>query len=1208
MSAGGEVVGSDGTSDRYNPPGAVVSLCGGVIVACRLVNTGVLGTCLAMASAMFAAMHSPATAVAQTGPVNGMRPSEVRAHAITNATVVVSPGARLEHATILIRDGVIEAVGGADLPLPGDARVWDAAGLTIYPGLIESALMLPPGEAPTGAGAHWSRRVHPQITMADRPGTPDQKTREEFRKLGFTAAAVYPSTGILRGSGVVLALANEDPHALAYSNPAAMVAGFDVGGGRRRGGGGELQPEGQGYPGSLMGGIALIRQTLYDAQWHAACRRIFAEHPQGNEPPIRADALVALERVVARRQPLLFEVNDELNALRAARIINEFNLEGVLLGSGLEFRRYDEVAATKLPLILPLNYPERPKVDSLHEADRVTLRDLMTWEQAPTNPRRMVEAGSTVAITTHRLKSRAEFPAALHKAIQHGLSEDDALAALTTIPARLLGLDATLGTIEAGKAANLVVVDGRLFEKKPKIRDVWVDGRRFEITAQPVVRFKGPALLVIEGGGEDRELDLSIDTEKSQISLTLPDNKRDRAKKVIVQRDSLAFVLDAKHIGAEGFAQFTGLITKDRIEGSGVMPDGSPFTFAITPRPKDESKPEGEAAAEDGNDDDDDDDDEQGDDAKREADESGDSGEPGGGEEVVAAVALEIESNPRVDENAVEGDEVKRELAADPDKGVLAGSGKNGTDEGEGAEKMEPPFQMPPAQLNFPLGEYGFYQRPGPQDLLITNATIWTSGPEGVIENGFIVVADGKIEMIGSDADIQPPQGMMVIDATGKHITPGLIDCHSHTGISGGVNEGGQAVTAEVRIGDVIDPDDIGWYRELAGGLTAANQLHGSANPIGGQNSVVKIKWGSGAKEYSIADAIAGIKFALGENVTRSQGRYPSTRMGVETLIRDSFTAAGDYRDEWSRYLGMSENERAAIYPPRRDLELDALVEILEARRLVHCHSYRQDEILMLIRLAESFGFTIGTFQHVLEGYKVAEAIAEHGAGASSFSDWWAYKIEVMDAIPYNGSLMAQVGVNVSFNSDSNELARRLNTEAAKAVRYGGLEPAEALKLVTINPARQLRIDQRTGSLEIGKDADFVIWSGDPLSTYTRCEQTWIEGARYFDLDADRDMRDVVRTERQRLIQKVLADAHSGRGGSEGDGPGGGRGDRPDADRNAEDRPPPTNRLMARLWQQQVDWMLQQVARGYDPDEIHPGDCGCNDVWWRMMMEQAASE
>jgi len=247
--------------------------------------------------------------------------------------------------------------------------------------------------------------------------------------------------------------------------------------------------------------------------------------------------------------------------------------------------------------------------------------------------------------------------------------------------------------------------------------------------------------------------------------------------------------------------------------------------------------------------------------------------------------------------------------------------------------------------------------------------------------------------------------------------------------------------------------------------------------------------------------------------------------MGVQTTIRDAFTAAVDYQRAWNRYSDLPRQEQSHTMPPRRDLELDALVEVLQGERLVHCHSYRQDEILMLIRLADEFGFTVGTFQHVLEGYKVADAIAEHGAGASTFSDWWAYKIEVMDAIPFNGALMHDVGVVVSFNSDSSELARRLNTEASKAVRYGGLDPHEALKFVTINPARQLRIDDRTGSLEQGKDADFVIWSESPLSTYARCEQTWIEGARYFDLDSDRVLRDRIAAERQRLIQKILADA-----------------------------------------------------------------------------------
>ncbi|RMF61911.1 MAG: amidohydrolase, partial [Calditrichaeota bacterium] len=426
----------------------------------------------------------------------------------------------------------------------------------------------------------------------------------------------------------------------------------------------------------------------------------------------------------------------------------------------------------------------------------------------------------------------------------------------------------------------------------------------------------------------------------------------------------------------------------------------------------------------------------------------------------------------------------------------------------------------------FPLGAYSFSHVPEqPQNVLVTHATLWTCGPQGVLEDADLLVTKGKIAKIGKN--LAAPKGAVVIDARGKHVTPGLIDAHSHTGISEGVNEATQAVTAEVRIGDVVNNRDIAFYRELAGGLTVANQLHGSANPIGGQNSVVKLRWGASPEEMKIADAIPGIKFALGENVKQSNWgdqfttRYPQTRMGVEQIIRDRFKAALDYEKKWQEYRALK--KKKGVVPPRRDLELETLLEILHGKRLVHSHSYRQDEILMLMRVAEDFGFKIGTFQHVLEGYKVADVLAQHGAGASTFSDWWAYKFEVYDAIPYNGALMHNAGVVVSFNSDSDELARRLNLEAAKAVKYGGVPEEEALKFVTLNPAKQLRIDHRVGSLEVGKDGDFVIWSGHPLSTYSKCEQTWIDGRKYFDLQEDLQMRKAVLAERARLVQRVLA-------------------------------------------------------------------------------------
>lgn len=424
----------------------------------------------------------------------------------------------------------------------------------------------------------------------------------------------------------------------------------------------------------------------------------------------------------------------------------------------------------------------------------------------------------------------------------------------------------------------------------------------------------------------------------------------------------------------------------------------------------------------------------------------------------------------------------------------------------------------------FPPGEYGRAKQPDqPANLLIKNATLWTQGPQGKLESTDMLIARGKIARIGKSLDA--PKDAVVIDATGKHLTPGLIDAHSHTAVSGSVNEGAQVVTAEVRIEDVIDSDDIWIYRQLAGGTTATNILHGSANPIGGQNATVKWRWGSLPDELLIAGTPQGIKFALGENVKSSnvnlqpgqQVPYPTTRMGVEQIIRDRFKAARDYERAWKEW----EKDKTKTQP-RKDLELDALVEILSGKRLVHCHSYRQDEILMMIRIADNFGFRVATFQHVLEGYKVADAMAKHGAGGSSFSDWWAYKIEAWDAIPGNGPLMASQGVVVSYNSDNSQLASRMNWEAAKAIKFG-LSEEEALKFVTINPAKQLGIADKVGSLEVGKDADLAVWNGNPLSTYTKCVQTWVDGRKYFDLDEDKQLREQIQKERATLIQKIFA-------------------------------------------------------------------------------------
>ncbi|MHC4682633.1 MAG: amidohydrolase, partial [Planctomycetota bacterium] len=435
-------------------------------------------------------------------------------------------------------------------------------------------------------------------------------------------------------------------------------------------------------------------------------------------------------------------------------------------------------------------------------------------------------------------------------------------------------------------------------------------------------------------------------------------------------------------------------------------------------------------------------------------------------------------------------------------------------------EEPPEPVQMAEFPVVSPEGGFG---RTGPPEqpavLLVRNATVWTCGPNGILSSGDLLVRAGKIAQVGRN--LTEPEGAVVINATGKHLTPGLIDAHSHLAIRGGGNEATHAVTSEVRIEDVINSDDINIYRQLAGGLTTSCTLHGSANPIGGTYAVIKLRWGALPDELLLRDAKPGLKLALGENVKRSSQRYPDTRMGTVEIIRDAFVAARDYRTRWQIYRQQSRENRNLI-PPRTDLRLERLLDILDGTMIIHCHAYRQDEIQAMLCLAEQMGLKFDVFIHVLEGYKVAEEMKRHGAMATTFSDWWAYKMEAYDAIPYNGAILHEQDVVVSFNSDSIELARRMNTEAAKAVKYGDVPPEEALKFVTLNAAKQLCLDDRIGSLETGKDADFVLWSRSPLSTYSLCEQTWIDGRKYFDIEEDKRLRERIAAQRTRLIQKIL--------------------------------------------------------------------------------------
>jgi imidazolonepropionase-like amidohydrolase len=957
---------------------------------------------------------------AQSPPDNGPRPSPPTWHALVHATAVTAPGKLLRDATIVVRDGAILAVAEG-LAAPDGARVHDCTGLTVFAALIDPYVPIDAPEPPPGVGRHPNPQVRAEVRAVATAGV-ERKTRLELRRLGFAVAGITPRVGILRGIGAAQLLLDDDPRR-GQPAPETMLAAHTYHSAT-------LTPGGDGYPGSAMGAIALLRQTFADAQ----SRRRAIALGLSTAPADALDAL--LGGSTGAVVPVLFETQDELEVLRAAKLADEFGLRAGVLGSGTEFRRLDAVVATKLPLILPIEWPEPPDVDSLPDQDRVSLRELQTWEHAPANPARLAAAGATFALTTHRLRDRAQFAERVREAIAAGLPGEVALAALTTAPARLLGIDDRAGTIATGKLANLIVVRGadasQPFAKGNTIVATWVAGiehRSEHDQPDSSGSFAWRAAL-----GEP-PLTGTLTIEAGSAKLKLGDTEI-AARNFERQGNRIHFLLAGDSLGEKGTFLMTGEFDGDELRGQGLTVRGRSFGWRATRN------------------------------------------------------------------------------------GTGAPSKASGSD--------QPAAPPPPLPTGLPFGAYARSEPAGRGSVLIDNATLWTSGPRGIVRDGALLIIAGKVVFAGPRGELPQTEGVPRIDARGKHVTPGLIDCHSHTAISGGVNEGGQAVTAEVRIADVINPDDINVYRQLAGGLTAANLLHGSANPIGGQNAVVKLRWGCRhPDDMLLRGAPSGIKFALGENPKRARGRdentrYPRTRQGVEVILRDRFTAAREYAAKHTAWSKLTEAERTLRLMPDRDLELEALAEVLAGTRLVHCHSYRQDEILMLCRVAQDFGFKIGTFQHVLEGYKVADAIRERAIGASSFSDWWAYKFEVYDAVPHNGELMHRAGVNVSFNSDSSELARRMNTEAAKAVKYGDLEPAVALQFVTLNPAIQLGVQDRVGSLEVGKDGDFAIWSGDPLRTTTRCEATYVDGVEMFSLAADRAMRGAVETERSRILQKLL--------------------------------------------------------------------------------------
>ena len=914
----------------------------------------------------------------------GNRAVPLGVHALVGGKVVVKPGQTLDSATVLIRDGLIEKVG-VDVVVPPEARVWDMKGMTIYAGFIDPYLALStnaPGPASGNRGPELTAGRFYGLPVANldpgNPGpgselsvvtpehrmvegiAPDPKALQTLREIGFTVGNVVPTRGIIRGTSVLLALSDSNPNDAVIRPDVFQHVAFEAG---ERG-------EGFGfgsYPQSLMGIISAVRQSFFDAQHYSLEHQSYEQAPQGRKRPTFNPACPALGSALRKEMTVVFEPGSALMVDRAARVGGELGLNFYILASGQEWRRPDLAKATGASFIVPLNFPEISKMPEDDDWNAISLDQLRAWDWAPEDAAVLRAQNLEVALTTYGLEDKTQFRKNLITAMDRGFSEDDALAALTTIPAKLCGVEQSLGTIEPGKMADLTVVSGKgYFDPDAKVKEVWIDGRFYRAdTTQP-----------------------------------------------------------------------------------------KPETASEEKTP--EAKPSEEKPAE--------------------------GGKPARPNRAAAAREL-----------------LKKRLAHSP----MEGRG---------------PLTNPPA-------------------LLLTNATIWTCGPDGRLEKGSILIQNGKIAAVGPT--IQPPDGALVEDGTGKHITPGIIDPHSHSMILGGVNEGTLPSSAMVRIGDVVNSESANIYLQLASGVTEAHLLHGSANPIGGQCCLIKLRDGASPEDLKFAQAPPTIKFALGENVKQSSSeratnRFPQTRMGVQAFYINRFTAAQQYLQSWSNYYRISQTD-ANLVPPARDLELEALGEILQGKRFIHCHSYRQDEILMFIREMQSFGIQVAAMHHVLEGYKVADEMAAGNVGGSTFSDWWAYKFEVNDAIPYNGTLMHDRGVVVSFNSDSDDLARRLNYEAAKAVKYGGLSEIKALKFVTLNPAIQLRVQQWVGSLEPGKDGDIAIWSKSPLDSTTACLETWIEGKKYFDRSMDGARTTALEEERKALLAKAKKAAQQS-GPNEGGG------------------------------------------------------------------------
>lgn len=938
-------------------------------------------------------------------------------HAFTNVTLYKDYKTKIENATLVIKNGkVLDA--GAGVAVPNGAIVHDLKGKFIYPSFIDmysdygmpqvtkNRQEGPQYESGIKGAYNWNQAIKSDFEAYKNFLVSDTRA-DELRKLGFGTVLAHRRDGIARGTGTLVTLNTDKENKVILKGNASAHYSFHKGSST------------QAYPESLMGAIALLRQTYLDAQWYKGLTEK-KEYNIGLEGWNNAQGL-----------PQIFEAGSWLNALRADKIGDEFGVQYLIKGDGTEYRRIKEIKDTKARFILPLVFPKAYDVEDPYKALWVDLDDMKHWELAPTNAAALNKAGVDFAITTSDLEKKEDFLKNLRTTVKYGLKEEEALKSITWNPAAFLNVQDMVGSLDKGKLANFIITSKQLFDDKCVINENWIQGRKYEINKPEPKDIRGEYKLTltnktqmitypslkVQGEIATPRGQLTIDTNKADVKISYKDNDI-----------TLSFAADKKKSNDKTL--LTGTIDQatKSWRGKGQFPDGEwlDWTAEFIRELPDTNKPP---------------------------------------------------KKDTIDFNSF-------------------------------------------SKVTYPFSAYGNEDLPQAENVIIKNATVWTNEKQGILKNADVVIRNGKIAAVGTNLSCAECK---TIDGANKNVTSGIIDEHNHIAIQDGVNEGTEASSAEVRIGDVVTSEDVNIYRQLSGGVVAAQLLHGSANPIGGQSALIKFRWGYAPERMKIEGADGFIKFALGENVKQSNWgdkysiRYPQTRMGVEQTYVNEFSRAREYEK------ALKDKKYT-----RRDLELETLVEILNKKRFITCHSYVQSEINMLMHVADSFGFKVNTFTHILEGYKVADKMKAHGANASTFADWWAYKYEVIDAIPYNAGIMTKMGINTAINSDDAEMARRLNQEAAKSVKYGGMSEEDAWKMVTLNPAKMLHLDSRMGSIKVGKDADIVIWSDNPLSIYAVVERTFVDGICFYDKEKDAAKRQAIKRERARLTAKMLDEKKAG--------------------------------------------------------------------------------